>query len=963
MVNLEREPASKLEDAASTREMSNSRSTAASLAHGGGAGDVSSLVRAANTAGGKIQSRRSSRTGGTAVGGIGSNSAGIARVPSYPSYSGDLSPFVGPGCGSGGVDDTDSKESHQPVAFYTDDSNSSDSRPGSPSRAASLADFQPLELAKQYKQLSHRMRKHIESGDAFFSLEFFPPRTTNGVSNLLSRLERMGEGGPLFVDITWHPAGDPGSEKPTSSSSIAGSCLNYCLLETMLHLTCAQYEPSEVLKFLGRAKQLGIRNILALRGDLPEDDNGKPIYKSEEMRYATDLVRLIREEFGNYFVICVAGYPTGHPEAESYELDLLRTKEKVDAGADFIITQLFFRPQQYFDYVRDCRALGITVPIIPGIMPIQSYDSLRHICKLSKLDVPQFIVDAVEPIRQNDQAIRNFGVSLAVDMVKELLNSGIAPGIHIYTLNREVASREILKATGLWRETSIRILPWKPSVNNHKRCREDVRPIFWSSRPKSYLCRTQEWDEYPNGRWGDSASPAFGTFQDYYLFHLQGKLAKDELLGMWGRELTSEQDIWQVFEQFISGEPNADGVKVTRLPWSEEDTLASETMLLREQLMWCNANGILTINSQPAVNGAPSTDPVVGWGNAGGYVYQKAYLEFFMDQANLPALLDTIPKYPSVNFHILNHNETINICNSMDRKPMAVTWGVFPGMEIHQPTIVDPVSFHFWKDEAFDAWTTSWAKLYPEESQSRHIVGRVHDTYVLVNMVDNDYPNASSLVNLLADMVALRVATDLSIGRRSRQSSLSLVGPPGSQSATGSVASLVPPPDGNNSLVDSLSLSPSPGTGAQGLRTYLAAASPDGAKTGSPRPGSRCQCRQIADSLSTVCSLSAENVSRPDVPGSPGWKQNQTDSRKAGESPLMMPPFLKSEQFTSSDELGTNGRSQWSSEKCLRRQHSNPKSADGVVNGDSGKARKLDFSEMLTASAVEARCTEPKNVV
>lgn len=156
------------------------------------------------------------------------------------------------------------------------------------------------------------------------------------------------------------------------------------------------------------------------------------------LSYAVDLVRHIRDLFGDYFTICVAGYPTGHPDAKSYEDDLKHLKEKVDAGADFIITQLFFRAETFINFVRDCRAIGINVPILPGVMPIQSYDSLRQIAKLSKLEVPDAITKIVAPLKDNDEAIRNYGVQQAVTLIRELFNAGVAPGIHFYTLNRYV---------------------------------------------------------------------------------------------------------------------------------------------------------------------------------------------------------------------------------------------------------------------------------------------------------------------------------------------------------------------------------------------------------------------------------------------------------------------------------------------------------------------------------------------
>ncbi len=179
------------------------------------------------------------------------------------------------------------------------------------------------------------------------------------------------------------------------------------------------------------------------------------------LNYGTDLVKLIRDQFDKNFTVVVAGYPTGHPEANSYEDDLLHLKEKVDAGADFIITQLFFKASTFKKFVDDSRAVGITVPILPGVMPIQSFDSLRHIVKLSKLEVPEEIQKVVEPLKGNDDAIRNYGIHQAVELLRYIFQSGYAPGVHFYTLNREVASTAILKQLGLWNEEPVKPLPFK----------------------------------------------------------------------------------------------------------------------------------------------------------------------------------------------------------------------------------------------------------------------------------------------------------------------------------------------------------------------------------------------------------------------------------------------------------------------------------------------------------------------
>ncbi|XP_075695466.1 methylenetetrahydrofolate reductase (NADPH) [Rhinoderma darwinii] len=604
----------------------------------------------------------------------------------------------------------------------------------------------PVLDIERHERLRDKMRRRIEAGDKWFSLEFFPPRTASGAVNLISRFDRMGSGGPLFIDVTWHPAGDPGSDKETSSMIIASTAVKFCGLETVLHMTCCTQTKEEITKHLQKAKHNGLKNIMALRGDPVGEEWDEEV---EEFNFAIDLVKHIRHEFDDYFDICVAGYPKGHPEAESYEADLRHLKEKVDAGADFIVSQLFFRSETFLQFLKDCRAIDITCPVLPGIFPIQGYGSLRQLVKLSKLEIPQEIKDIIEPIKDNDAAIRNYGIDLAVSMCRELLDSGLVHGLHFYTLNREVATIDVLRRLGMWQEDPRRSLPWAVSAHP-KRREEDVRPIFWASRPKSYIHRTQEWDDFPNGRWGNSSSPAFGELKDYYLFYLKSKSPRDQLLKMWGEELSSEESVFDVFTCYISGIPNRNGQKVTCLPWND-DPLAQETNLLKDQLEKVNKRGILTINSQPNVNGKPSTDPVVGWGPSRGYVFQKAYLEFFTSSETVTALIKVLKRYePRVNYHIVNvQGKTIT--NSTDLQPNAVTWGIFPGREIVQPTVVDSVSFMYWKDEAFALWIEQWAKLYEEESPSRMIIQYIHDNYYLVNLVDNDFPLENCLWQVIED--------------------------------------------------------------------------------------------------------------------------------------------------------------------------------------------------------------------
>ncbi|CAF3418989.1 unnamed protein product [Rotaria socialis] len=606
-----------------------------------------------------------------------------------------------------------------------------------------------LQSAK-YVSLTEKISKRIADNDRWFSLEFFPPRTPSGAANLIGCFDRMAAGRPLFCDITWHPAGDPAGDKETSSMMIANTMLNYCGIDTMLHITCYGAKKAAMLEYLYKAKDCGIRSLLALRGDPHVGEEWNPA--KSDFRYALDLVKFIRQHFGDYFVICVAGYPQGHPDSTSYEDDLDYLKEKIDCGADFIITQLFFQAETFIKFESDCRSIGIKCPIIPGILPIQGYASLRNIVRLAKLDIPKEILACIEPIKDNDEAIRNFGVQACLDLCCALLDSGKVNGLHFYTLNREFATIEILKKLGLWLdEQSLRALPWKKTSFSHARSQENVRPIFWSIRPKSYVHRTSSWNEFPNGRWGISSAPSFGVLTDYHLFYMKIDATRDELLDEWGRELTCEQDVWKMFACYIGGEKNSIDKVVRRFPWTDEE-LSAETTLIQKNLVEFNKRGILTINSQPAVNGKSSSDPVVGWGTPNGYVYQKAYLEFFTSAENIPALRSVLKTFPGVNYHFVNKSGEANETNTDDEQPIAVTWGVFAGKEIVQPTVVDPVSFMIWKDEAFSLWTERWGKLYEPESRSHAIIEKIANTYFLVNLVDNDYPQGSCLWTILDSM-------------------------------------------------------------------------------------------------------------------------------------------------------------------------------------------------------------------
>ncbi|KAG0065574.1 hypothetical protein BGZ89_008199 [Linnemannia elongata] len=575
-----------------------------------------------------------------------------------------------------------------------------------------------------------KIRRADQEQRPYWSFEYFPPKTTAGVQNLFERMERMYNLGPEFVDITWN-AGGTSSDLTTELVATAQSVYG---LETCMHLTCTNMPKEKIDAALKAAKACGNQNILALRGDPPRGqeqwvscDNG--------FAYASDLVAYIRQQYGDYFSIGVAGYPEGHLDSIDREDDFKWLKYKVDQGADFIVTQLFYDTGLFLDWVKECRTRGITVPIVPGIMPIQSFGGFNRMTSLCKTFVPDRIKDALEPIKEDDQAVKDFGVKLAVEMCKDIQAGGIS-GFHFYTLNLEKSTRLILEGLGFVApRENARPLPWNPSLSK-KREKENVRPIFWKNRIQSYVSRTEAWDEFPNGRWGDSRSPAFGELDGY---GTSLKVAPKEALELWGHP-SSPLEVASLFAKYCYGE-------IRSIPWSDESSLYPETEAIRGQLAHLNERGYLTINSQPAVNGVRSDDKVHGWGPKNGYVYQKAYLEFFVSPENLNELVSRIEEEPQITYYAVNKRGDLRT-NSQNDGPNAVTWGVFVGKEIVQPTVVEVVSFVAWKDEAFELWS-EWSKIYEPSSESAKVIDNIRDEWYLINIVHNDFQDQDGLFRVL----------------------------------------------------------------------------------------------------------------------------------------------------------------------------------------------------------------------
>ncbi|KAB2014380.1 hypothetical protein E1A91_D09G228900v1 [Gossypium mustelinum] len=571
-----------------------------------------------------------------------------------------------------------------------------------------------------------------DQGKVVFSFEFFPPKTEDGVDNLFERMDRMVAHNPSFCDITWGAGGSTAD----LTLDIANKMQNMICVETMMHLTCTNMPVEKIDHALETIKSNGIQNVLALRGDPPHGQD-KFVQVEGGFSCALDLVKHIRAKYGDFFGITVAGYPEAHPDAigsngvatpEAYQSDLAYLKKKVDAGADLIVTQLFYDTDIFLKFVNDCRQIGITCPIVPGIMPINNYKGFVRMTGFCKTKIPDEVTAALEPIKDNDEAVKSYGIHLGTEMCRKILAHGIKT-LHLYTLNMEKSALAILMNLGLIEESKIsRSLPWRRPANVF-RVKEDVRPIFWANRPKSYLSRTIGWDQYPQGRWGDSRNPSYGALSDYQFMRPRARDKK--LQEEWATPLKSIDDIQEKFKNHCLG-------KLRSSPWSELDGLQPETKIIHEQLGKINLKGFLTINSQPAVNGERSDSPSVGWGGPGGYVYQKAYLEFFCSLDKLDALVKNCNSFSSLTYVAVNKKGNL-LSNIGLTDVNAVTWGAFPAKEIIQPTVVDPASFVVWKDEAFEIWSRSWSALYPDGDPSKNLLEEIQSSYYLVSLVDNNY--------------------------------------------------------------------------------------------------------------------------------------------------------------------------------------------------------------------------------
>jgi methylenetetrahydrofolate reductase (NADPH) len=606
---------------------------------------------------------------------------------------------------------------------------------------------------------------------------------------------------PLFVTVTWGAGGSTANK----SLELAEICQRQLGLTTCLHLTCTNMSRSLIDEALEQAKVLGIRNILALRGDaprseeyrdedqLPEEDSNK------DFTWAIDLVRYIRKQYGDYFCIGVATYPEGHsdqshPEHQDPLIDLPYLVEKTKAGADFLMTQLFFDVEAYDKFEKMLREheSGVfkTIPIIPGLMPIQSYKILLRTTKLSHARLPADILARLDAVKTDDELVKQVGVKILDEMVEHIKARPDVGrrGFHFYTLNLEKAVSHILEDCALIPRTSpeddeeviiettpaINLIPPPrgattrerrrlSSVNSGPRNRVIVSQPSGKTSNRSFEATEDEaavprgpvntrsntlaisegegsrgreatWDDYPNGRWGDARSPAFGEIDGYGpTLHV----STPQALKLWGHPVERE-DISSLFRRHVEGNLDA-------LPWSEQG-LSDETSTIAKQLLALIAKGWWTVASQPAVNGVKSSDPVFGWGPKNGYVFQKPFVEFFVPASQFQQLKEKMDAHDQVTYFAGNAQGDIEASDEDSVNP--VTWGTFAGKEIVTPTIIEAVSFRSWLEEAFSIWR-EWQRIYQPRSVSSKLLSELRQDVWLVNVIWGDFVQGEGLWEFL----------------------------------------------------------------------------------------------------------------------------------------------------------------------------------------------------------------------
>jgi len=656
---------------------------------------------------------------------------------------------------------------------------------------------------------------YYQKDEPSISLEFFPPKTSSGKANLLERIGRMNVLEPTFVTVTWGAGGTTAAK----TIDLAGIVAQSFDIPVCMHMTCTNMDVSIIDNALEQCRELGIKNILALRGDpsVIANEDGTP---DDQFRYAVDLVKYIKNKYKDEFCVGVAAYPEGHYSTEddsSIEQDPIRDmeylKEKIDAGAEFVITQLFYDADKFLNFEKVFReTISTTIPIFPGLMPINSYLLFNRAAKLSHASIPQHIMDKFPPeIQADDNMVKSIGVNILMEIIDKIYKGtdGRVKCFHFYTLNLEKSIAEIVSESPTLShiidesEESDADISSTDNMNeddenditnkhldkngditldnlslNHdgrKRRRSSVlsadllfnraiinkdstsarngfneysykngmpskKFLLSISRGSGALGRDATWDEFPNGRFGDSRSPAYGEIDGY---GPTIKVSVKKAHEMWGRP-TNIKDLKKIFIKYLEG-------SIEALPWSDLG-LSPETALIQEELIQLNHRGYLTLASQPAANAAKSTDKIFGWGPANGLVYQKGFVEMFLHKQQWESILK--PKLDhygrrKVSYYVGDASGSFNT-NLDEGSSNVVTWGVFPNSQVIQTTIVEEESFKAWTDEAFSIWS-EWAKLFPRNTPTNSFLTHVHSEYCIVSIVHNDFIETDELWEILLD--------------------------------------------------------------------------------------------------------------------------------------------------------------------------------------------------------------------
>jgi methylenetetrahydrofolate reductase (NADPH) len=271
-----------------------------------------------------------------------------------------------------------------------------------------------------------------------YSFELFPPKTAEGAEKLRETRRQLERLNPKFFSVTF---GAGGSTRDRTLDTVLE--IQRAGFEAAPHLSCIGSTRADIAEILARYKAAGIRHIVALRGDLPSGAMGVG-----ELRYANELVAYIRETTGDWFNVEVACYPEFHPQAKSPADDLASFKRKVDAGANSAITQYFYNADAYFRFVDECERLGVSIPIVPGIMPIGNFSQLARFSDACGAEIPRWIRLKLQAYADDVESIRAFGLDVVTELCQRLLAAG-APGLHFYTMNQAALTAELWKRLGL----------------------------------------------------------------------------------------------------------------------------------------------------------------------------------------------------------------------------------------------------------------------------------------------------------------------------------------------------------------------------------------------------------------------------------------------------------------------------------------------------------------------------------